>query len=972
MDFPMTMPFPKPGTTIGLVMLCCVTLASGRALATETDHDGRWRLEYSCGQNSSNGAPGFSARIEFQVEGGRFAARVVSRNARMNREDTDAWSGGFTGRLIGAKVVGSASDGTTWDYEWNGSASSPGEAAVTGGVFGQIRGTRTRLRDCTGTMTLVAPAPASLAGMAAASRRAAEEESARQRAAEEASARQRATEAAAARQREAEEESARQRAAEEASARQRATEAATARQRETEEDAARQRQATVPARVPAQHLVSPRTDVLASDPLFRRDELRRFKNKVVEANADHRELDIVLYLRKSATGGIQRTMAGEFVLAGQQPVCVDVRPLESSRPAIPLARLAPGPKVARGALGLAGLEPLTQSTARAAGLNMPSFGAPIRIGRVAPGSPAAQAGLRDGDIMLTIDGQHTYPEKFIPYFAELLPGRVVRFEVWRILGPGEADAAPGPVPREQLRASGRNQEPPPTGRKVAIAVTLGERVVDMPGAPTHMAAGELYRALRLSPPRLFSPEMDRNAEWSPADRALHADWDDDLAAVAREMMATKFGAEARLSLLRDERRQDGCGAMLAPRAISVGEDEWIQAAELAPAGLRTIRAGRLHRIAQQREAWRAFVDEMARSAPGGEGALYGALSIVKTRDKPSGWFSPCVVAPSGAHVPGRGMRVDMVARAPAFREQVLALGIGRYHGSDELRPAKQFDSLDALFVHVKSAENACNVVLANGPTLAALRETLARDGERAQLLPVRVTEAELAELHASALGFRAIGQRSAVYAWEFAREIGGLTPAHVEALFGLGVDTLDAVDEALARHEDEHKLGPMRDDAQVLIDFLEDEREARAKRTTILRLRADREALALRQAAEAARAHREAEMRRAAEFPFVARIACAIGNTVTPIQACMSSDGLTTELELQNGRDYRMYKLHDVSQAGTQGSQGLEIELRRSFDLRISNASETLVLTVVVLRREDGREVFRRSAARFGALRVTN
>jgi hypothetical protein len=270
-------------------------------------------------------------------------------------------------------------------------------------------------------------------------------------------------------------------------------------------------------------------------------------------------------------------------------------------------------------------------------------------------------------------------------------------------------------------------------------------------------------------------------------------------------------------------------------------------------------------IAQQREAWRAFVDEMARSAPGGEGALYGALSIVKTRDKPSGWFSPCVVAPSGAHVPGRGMRVDMVARAPAFREQVLALGIGRYHGSDELRPAKQFDSLDALFVHVKSAENACNVVLANGPTLAALRETLARDGERAQLLPVRVTEAELAELHASALGFRAIGQRSAVYAWEFAREIGGLTPAHVEALFGLGVDTLDAVDEALARHEDEHKLGPMRDDAQVLIDFLEDEREARAKRTTILRLRADREALALRQAAEAARAHREAEMRRAAE-----------------------------------------------------------------------------------------------------------
>jgi hypothetical protein len=972
MDGSMTMPLSKPGKTIGLFLLGCMTLFSGRVLAADTDYDGRWRLEYSCGQNASNGAPGFNARIEFQVERGRFAARVVSRNARMNREDTDSWTGAFADRLIGAKVAGSASDGTTWEYEWEGAASSPGEAAVTGGVFGQIRGTRAKLRACNGTMTLVVPAPASLAGLDAASRRADEEQVARRRAADEAAIRQREADAAAAQRREAEDEAARQRAGEEAAARAREAAAAVARQREADEAAARQRESAAAASAPVQHLVSPRSDVLASDPLFRRDELRRFKNKVVEANADHRELDIVLYLRKSATGGIQRTMSGDFVLAGQQPVCVDVRPLESSRPAVPLARLAPGPKVARGALGLAGLEAMNQSTARAAGLNMPSFGAPIRIGRVGPGSPAAQAGLRDGDIMLTIDGQHTYPEKFVPYFAELLPGRVVRFEVWRVLGPGEADAAPGPVPREQLRASGRNQEPPPTGRKLAIAATLGERVVDMPGAPTHMAAGELYRALRLSPPRLFSPDMDRNAEWSAADRALHADWDDDLAALAREMLAAAFKAEARAALLRDERRQDACGAMLAPRALSVGEDEWIRVAELAPAGLRRIREARLRRVAQQREDWRAFVDEMARSAPGGEGALYGALSIVKTRDKPSGWFSPCVVAPTGAHVPGRGMRVDMVARAPAFREQVLALGIGRHHGSDELRPAKQFDSLDALFVHVKSAENACNVVLANGPTLAALRETLARDGERAQLLPVRVTEAELADLHATALGFRAIGQRSAVHAWEFAREIGGLTPAHVEALFGLGVDTPDAVGEAVVRHEDEHKLGPMRDDAQMLIDFLEDEREARERRTTIQRLRADREALALRQAAETARAHREAEMRRAAEFPFVARIACAFANTVTPIQACMSNDGLTTELELQNGSDYRMFKLHDVSQAGTQGSQGLEIELRRSFDLRISNASDTLVLTVVVLRREDGRELFRRSAARFGAVRVTN
>ena len=97
-----------------------------------------------------------------------------------------------------------------------------------------------------------------------------------------------------------------------------------------------------------------------------------------------------------------------------------------------------------------------------------------------------------------------------------------------------------------------------------------------------------------------------------------------------------------------------------------------------------------------------------------------------------------------------------------------------------------------------------------------------------------------------------------------------------------------------------------------------------------------------------------------------------IGQTGAPIQACMSQDGVTTELELRNGDDYRMYKIHDVAQAGRQVAGGFEIDLRRSYELKIQNASESLLLTLVVAGRADGRELYRRSTARFGVLAVRN
>ncbi|MFM8990991.1 MAG: hypothetical protein ACKOUS_15530, partial [Alphaproteobacteria bacterium] len=209
------MRFPVAFRIIGLVFSASLSLSPGRAIAAEGDHDGRWRLEYACTQNSANGAAAFRARIELQVQGGVLSARTASRNNRLNRDDVEQWSGGFSGASISMRTAGSASDGASWEYEWSGTASAPAEGSVTGALFASVRGARAQVRGCEGTLVLVAPAPSSLAARAA--------------------SRQQEADAAAARQKEAEDAAARQRAVDEAAARQRESDAAAARQKEAED-----------------------------------------------------------------------------------------------------------------------------------------------------------------------------------------------------------------------------------------------------------------------------------------------------------------------------------------------------------------------------------------------------------------------------------------------------------------------------------------------------------------------------------------------------------------------------------------------------------------------------------------------------------------------------------------------------------------------------------------------------------------
>ena len=932
------MRFPAAFRIIGLAFIGSLSLSPGRAIAAEGDHDGRWRLEYACGQNSANGAAPFRSRIELPVQGGALSARTASRNNRLNRDDVEQWSGGFSGTSISIRTAGSASDGASWEYEWSGVASSPTEGSVAGALFASVRGARTQVRSCEGTLVLVEPAPSSLAAMAAARQKEAGEAAARQKQADEAAARQRAAEEAAARQKEAED--------------------AAARQKEAEE-AARNQRGTAPQRAPVAARASPQATLEA----------------FLEAHAGHRGLDLVLLADVGRAGGaFQRGVGGGLVLV-QKTFCVEAPLLyaEPERAPIPLRALGEAgngvPEVvgARTAYGALASSPASLVAAR--------FREEAGDRRLSP-----EWALRFSSIASTIAAATR--EKF---------------------GAGSVES-----------------------------VTIGQ------GCSQSVASAQLVPRVFLQPDieELLAPAAD------PQRRA------------------------GRAPTLRQRFPQ------VADQLARLGRGEFVEAASLDVAALRAIYARRSEAEDQKQQKQDDFLDELANSAPAGAGARYGAivLGTDASRAAINHAVRPCAVKPAGGEFPEDVSDLALVLRGDGIRDAVP----GR------AEPLRAFASLDELFIHLKRADRWCSVVVGNGRTIAALRGALERDRVAHAMVWHAITLAQLGEVKAGTLGYRAMEGRTALQAWifagqvgnatpqviqvlaelgimakpgydeamarlaaardgdaadvdglvgflqderaaqargmtvgqlraerreearraeqaaeaaranreaealgfraaegrgaaeamAFAREIGGATPRQVEALRTLGIETKAGYDEAMSRL----KASGLRDDAETdaLVGFLRDEREARQRGISIARLRSDREAAERRAAAEAEAARREQEKRRAAEFPFVAEFTCSVSQQRTSLQACLYSGSLRTEIEIRNGGEHRVYKIHDVAEMGAWNGSAMVVDLRRSFEIKAQNADETFVLGLVVRDRASGAVRYQREAGRFGVLRVGN
>jgi serine protease Do len=144
-----------------------------------------------------------------------------------------------------------------------------------------------------------------------------------------------------------------------------------------------------------------------------------------------------------------------------------------------LAGAGAGGRVVRPWLGASG-QPVTNEIAANLGLKRPLG---VLLKEVTPGSPAAQAGLRTGDVVLSVNGHEVEDAEALRFrIATIEPGGTARLQLWRASRESvvAAKVVPPPEdpPRQETRIEGAN---PLSG---ALVANLSPALADALGRET--------------------------------------------------------------------------------------------------------------------------------------------------------------------------------------------------------------------------------------------------------------------------------------------------------------------------------------------------------------------------------------------------------------------------------------------------------------------------------------------------------
>ena len=88
--------------------------------AANTDYDGAWDVVANCGVNASNGRPGFSSRLEWNIKHGKIQEVQVHRNASPREQTT--WDGAVREGRVELVGVGTREPSDKWTWRLSGSA----------------------------------------------------------------------------------------------------------------------------------------------------------------------------------------------------------------------------------------------------------------------------------------------------------------------------------------------------------------------------------------------------------------------------------------------------------------------------------------------------------------------------------------------------------------------------------------------------------------------------------------------------------------------------------------------------------------------------------------------------------------------------------------------------------------------------------------------------------------------------------
>lgn len=106
-------------------------------------------------------------------------------------------------------------------------------------------------------------------------------------------------------------------------------------------------------------------------------------------------------------------------------------------------------------------------------------------------------------------------------------------------------------------------------------------------------------------------------------------------------------------------------------------------------------------------------------------------------------------------------------------------------------------------------------------------------------------------------------------------------------------------------------------------------------------------------------------------YPFTAVMTCGMnGFEHINLMACMGGP-IGSEIEVQNGESYGLYKIHNIPSEWEQTERGVEIPLARNFSIKMQNSSQSLTMGLRIFDT-NGDIVFQRQAGYWGRIYVSN
>jgi hypothetical protein len=322
------------------------------------------------------------------------------------------------------------------------------------------------------------------------------------------------------------------------------------------------------------------------------------------------------------------------------------------------------------------------------------------------------------------------------------------------------------------------------------------------------------------------------------------------------------------------------------------------------------------------------------------------------------------VAAIGYRLMGDEMLIDKELINYFDKEEITV----NYNDTNQSYFMHTFDDINAAFLSIKNKLNAndkgyCNFFVDYPENILKLKNAIDRDVGIYTAIGKAYSKKDTANQFAIGKGYDNYDQYS------FANNIGA-NQRDIASLKKFGIENQLAYDQSLA----EMVASKYSEDTSIssVLKYYVDLKAATEKSMNILDYRAARVKEEKRRA-DIARAQEQKRIEEfAREYPYTATLSCGMGSgDHINVVACFvqTKYGAPTELEIQNGQDYRMYKPYNVSQAGNEYSSGLEINLKNRFSIMAQNSSKNLVLTLKIVDNGTGKTIYADSAAQYGVVR---